>query len=174
MKPLRDLVILGTMCWTVGCAEKLAQNDVKYLAMHTAVESFETGLRECTTLHKYDPDDPGNVGPNQLAPAERAWSECVYDALRATIMGQTAQPELYEAIIDEHKILTDKIDAGLMTRSDRSERMSVLRDDLRSKELARMNVERQLASREGGATSGEAWRGAADSIRRASINSTRF
>ena len=52
-------------------------------------------------------------------------------------MLSTTQPRHYDAIIAEHRTMTDKVESGLMTRSERRARMLELREDLRQKEEAK-------------------------------------
>lgn len=106
--------------------------------MQSAVDAFQKRFDECVALHGYTPDAPGNVGPNELAPTERAFSSCAYDGVRSTFMLASSQPGLYEAIIAEHQAMTDRVESGAMTRDERQARMRELRADLRAKEVTRM------------------------------------
>ncbi len=162
---IRHLAFAVVAGLAVGCAEPSNQSQSRYAAMQQAVDAFELRLDECTSVHGYDPNNVGDLAPNQLAPTERAWADCAYDGLRSTVMLQTAQPRLYDAIIAEHRAMTDKVESGLMTRSDRRNRMLELRADLRQKEAARLASEGQPD---------RIHEGAMDAIRNASISATRF
>ncbi len=162
MRHLNFIVVAGLLA---GCVASTDQSQSRYTAMQQAADEYESRLEECTAIHGYDPDNPGNLGPNQLAPTERNWANCVYDGLRATLMLETTQPRLYDAIIAEHRVMTDKVESGLMTRSERRARMLELREDLRQKEIARVSAE---------AESEQIPDGVMDMIRYSSFQSTAF
>lgn len=129
-----------------GCAERPSQapEPSRFGEMQQAIDAFDARRNECKALHGYDPDNPGDLGPNELAPTERAWAACAYDAVRATLLLQTTQPRLYEAAMAEHRTMTDKVEAGQMTRAEREARMFELRKQIREKEIARVSTESQI------------------------------
>ena len=165
MKVVHGLMMLMVVGPIVGCAQTTEPTASGSAEMQQAVAAFEARFADCTKIHGYDPDNPGNLGPNELAPTERDWANCAYDALRATLMVWTTQPRHYDAIIAEHRIMTDKVESGLMTRTERKQQMQVLRDDLREKEIARISEE---------SGSGQINQNTMDLIRYSTFQATRF
>jgi len=169
MTIIRLLTILATVGFLFGCAAPVNQTTAQELsrfgAMQQAVEAFDARRDECKAIHGYDPENAGDIGPNELAPNERAWSDCAYDAVRSTLMLETTQPRLYEAIMAEHRTMTDKVEGGLMTRDERTARMFELRNQLRQKEIDRVSKDAQL---------NQIPQGVIDLIRNSSLQVTRF
>ena len=138
------LVIIAAVfagCETPGESEPSA---IGFGKMQQAVEAYYERRDECKSIHGYDPDDAGDLGPNELAPNEKAWGQCAYDAVRATLLLETTQPRLYEAAMAEHRTMTDKVGAGLMTRDERETRMFELRKEIREKEIEYLSTAAQL------------------------------
>jgi len=165
MRVMRYLTFILVVGLVAGCAEPSSKGPGRYDAMQQSAEAFEARLDECIAIHGYDPNSPGDLGPNELAPTERAFSNCAYDGLRTTLMLNTSQPRLYDAIIAEHRTMTDKVASGLMTRSERAKRMLELREDLREKEIARVAEENQ---------EDQISQGTMDLIRYSTFQATRF
>lgn len=80
---------------------------------------FKAQLNDCVKTHNYDPDNPPKLGENELAPTERAWRSCVYDAVRKYLIPASATPGLYENLITTDQTLTDNIERKLITRTQR-------------------------------------------------------
>ncbi len=163
---LSSLAAAGVLA---ACATPIEQASTqetgRFGEMQQAVEAFDLRRDECKAIHGYDPENPGDLGPHELAPTERAWANCAYDAVRSTLMLESTQPRLYDAIMAEHRTMTDRVESGLMTRDERTARMFELRKDLRQKEIARVSAESQLD---------QIPQGVIDLIRNSSLQVTRF
>lgn len=93
----------------------------------------------CTAAHGYDPRKPGNVGETQLAPNERAWRECMYAGIDSDIARHSASASEWRMLIDADRRMTDEIDAGTLTRSQRAARLQMLIANIRLADLAATN-----------------------------------
>ena len=168
MTLIRCLFYSAIACVLAACVQPPPATEggaSRFGAMQQAVEAYYTRRDECKRVHGYDPDNPGTLGPNEIAPNERAWAACAYDAVRATLMLETTQPRLYEAAMAEHRTMTDKVEAGLMTRAERDDRMFELRKEIREKEIARASRDSQLD---------RIPQGVIELIRNSSLEATRF
>lgn len=154
-------------CALVGCVPPPPPGETpsRFGQMQQAVDAYYARRDECKSLHGYNPDNPGDLGPHELAPTERAWAQCAYDAVRTTLMLETTQPRLYEAAMAEHRTMTDKVAAGVMTRAEREDRMFELRKEIREREIARVSADSQLD---------QIPQGVMDLIRNSSLGATRF
>jgi len=166
MRIIRFLTFAFVAGILAGCAtQPLGEPTSRFGVMQQALDEFKLRREECKTTHGYNPENPGVLGPNEIAPTERAWANCAYDAVRSTLMLESTQPRLYEAIMAEHRTMTEKVAAGQMTRADREARMFELRKDLRQKEIARVRTDSQLD---------QIPQGTMELIRSSSLNATRF
>jgi hypothetical protein len=98
-------------------------------------KDFDTRLKQCTAKYGYDPKKQGNLAANQLAPKEREWAQCAYEGVHEFIIPRTDFPQAYMRIIAEHRVMTDLVAEGRMTRADRRQRMSALIDKIKVQEL---------------------------------------
>ncbi len=147
MTQIRYMFVSTIACVLAACAPPppASQDEAsRFGAMQQAVDAYYARRDECKELHGYDPENPGALGPHELAPTERAWAACAYDAVRSTLMLETTQPRLYEAAMAEHRTMTDQVEAGMMTRAERDDRMFELRKEIREKEIARVSSDSQL------------------------------
>jgi len=90
----------------------------------------------CTEAHGYDPRKPGNVGESQLATNERAWRECMYASIESDIARHSSSPAEWRTLVDADRRMTDEIEAGTLTRSQRAARVQMLIANIRLADLA--------------------------------------
>lgn len=106
-----------------------AQNDAA--EKKAAIESH---LAECTATHGYDPEA---ANPEKaLAPGERAWNDCAYDGVRALLAKQSRIPGIYDLLIDQHRDMTDALERGEITRTQRKQRTDAIAASIRNQEEA--------------------------------------
>ena len=143
MRPIHYLAFTVVVGVLASCAAppQTEQAPSRFGVMEQALDAYYVRRDECIAIHGYDPDNAGDLGPYELAPSERDWADCAYDAVRATLMTETTQPRLYDAAMAEHRTMTDKVASGLMTRAEREARMSEIRDELMEKEIARVSTD---------------------------------
>jgi hypothetical protein len=97
-------------------------------------QQFVADLDQCTNSFGYDPRNLSGVTENQLAPSELQWRQCAYDAVRR--YGHS-HPELtgqYEQLINEDITMTNAIQSGAMTRSQRRQRIEELVGQIKNAE----------------------------------------
>lgn len=79
-------------------------------------------LSECTRQYGYDPQRT-EVAENQLAPGERPWRSCAYAAIEQLVIPRSLVSPSYRGLIAEDRQMTDAIEHGSMTRSQRRARL---------------------------------------------------
>lgn len=122
----------------IGCAT--------VVNIEKAKEDLEVHLNKCTSAYGYDPDTVEGIGPYQLAKGEREWRSCVYKGIESIIIPSTLIPDVYLNLIAEDKKMTDAIEKGEMTRSQRKERLQrsveeikLLEDEARARQFIELN-----------------------------------
>lgn len=98
-------------------------------------KDFGARMKECTNKFGYDPKKQKHLAPNQLAPKEREWAQCAYEGVRELIIPKTDFPQAYMRLIAEHRVMTDLVAEGRMTRAERHKRMTALMDKINGEEL---------------------------------------
>lgn len=96
--------------------------------------TIEAGMKSCSERIGYDPDAP--IGEMTLAEDERPWRACVYEVIEEKILPTTRIPDRYKALIAEDKAMTDAIQEGLLTRSQRRSRLQQLANEISAAEAA--------------------------------------
>ena len=139
-RPLR-LVLLAGLCASGIVAAGLAQQK-----LDEAVADLRMALDACTADHGYDPDDADGLGANELHPGERAWADCAYRAVDAEMKARSRIPEAYDRLIAKHRELTDKVEAGSITRAQRKAQVQTMLTSIRNQEEALQETERKSAS----------------------------
>jgi hypothetical protein len=76
----------------------------------------------CTNQHGFDPGSALGTDELKLAAGEKEWRKCVYAEIRTELMPRSSVPEQYEKIIAQDIRFTQAIEAGEMTRTERSQR----------------------------------------------------
>jgi len=113
-----------------------------------ARQQLVADLGQCTKTFGYDPNNV-TVAENQLAPHEIEWRQCGYDAVRKYAGNQPALTGQYEQLINEDITMTNAIQGGTMTRSQRRQRLETLIGQIKSDEesqaqSAAMEQEQQM------------------------------
>ena len=83
------------------------------------VQRLDADLKACTGRHGYDPQQAATLAPHQLGTGERPWRACVYSGIEAHVIAKSFAPDAYRRVIEQDRILTDRVAAGTMTRADR-------------------------------------------------------
>ncbi len=91
-------------------------------------------LDQCTRTFGYDPKKAADIPENRLAPREIEWRQCGYDAVRSYAQIQPALMGRYEQLINEDISMTNAIQSGTMTRTQRRNRLDTLIEQIKSAE----------------------------------------
>ncbi len=94
-------------------------------------------LDACSEKYGFSPAVPSEAPENALAPGEREWRVCAYDALRAHVRFNPEMKTLYEGLIAEDREMTAALDAGTLTRAERRARLDALIAEICAVEDAR-------------------------------------
>jgi hypothetical protein len=108
-----------------GCATTGGSPAEKKLVEHMA---------QCSEKYGYDPKKSSDLGEYELGPMEREWRSCVYEGIRTVIIPRTSIPEVYENLIEQDRDMTDAIEKGRLTRSQRESRVNNLIQTIRARE----------------------------------------
>ena len=122
-------VLLGLAACTGQSSDPAAQRE-------SIFERFTQHMAGCTARHGYDPEKTDDLGPHQLGSGERDWDQCVYDGVERYLAVNSPLPRAYAALIDMHKTLTDKVEAGEITRQQRRAEVEALFESIRRDEVA--------------------------------------
>ncbi len=137
---LRSILVVGIL--TAGCTEARQETETTGTTyMQQADARFHARFENCKKIHNYDPERPPQLGESDLAPTERAWQECVYDAVRKVLIPATSSPEIYESAIRSSQTLTNGIEKGTVTRSQRKEKMEQIIAEIEAQERSNAAVE---------------------------------
>lgn len=101
---------------------------------------LDSDIAACTQQHGYDPRNAGNIVDNVIAPGELAWSDCAYAAARNYARINEPMRLDYELLINEHRKLTEGIQAGTTTRSQRRSQIEARLSDIRAREEAQLQA----------------------------------
>lgn len=99
-------------------------------------------LKACTAAHGYDPWTTTGVAETALAPGELEWRDCAYGATRTYARANPAMRIDYELLIRDDRRMTEAIQQGAMTRSERRAEIDARVAELKTEE------ERQLQAAE--------------------------
>jgi len=113
-----------------------AQTNDPQARRESVFERFTQHMQGCTSRHGYDPAKSDALGPHQLGTNERDWDECVYDGVRRYLAVNSPVPDAYMALIETHKALTAKVEAGQITRAQRSAEVQSVFESIRRDEEA--------------------------------------
>jgi hypothetical protein len=97
-------------------------------------------LGHCTQTFGYDPRKVAGVAEDQLAPHELEWRQCGYDAVRKYARNQPTLTGRYEQLINEDISMTNAIEAGVMTRSERRQRNETLIAQIKDAEQSQLQA----------------------------------
>ena len=118
---MKRLLAVGLVAaFVAGCAAQgPAKSSSAEPALKEASANFQTYLDGCTSKFGYDPKNATGLGEHELAPGERAWRLCAYKGVNDILVPASNQPELYRRLISEDRLLTDQVEAGVITRDER-------------------------------------------------------
>lgn len=88
--------------------------------------ALDRHVAACSERHDYAPDRVQDAGPHEILPGERAWRECVYAGIETLVVPHTGMPGLYRSLIREDRHMTDAVEAGRLTRSERRRQLDAL------------------------------------------------
>lgn len=102
-------------------------------------------LDACSERSGFDPAEVAVAAETALAPGEREWRTCAYEALRVHALANPEMKGRYERLIAEDMRMTDAIEAGAMTRSQRRAQLETLVAEIRAAEdvRARTSLEKR-------------------------------
>jgi hypothetical protein len=116
------IVILGAALLACSCASA-PESESPRASMEAARTAFYRDLASCTKTYGYDPEKLPPLGPHQLGVNERKWRSCAYDAIEVRLIPASRNPELYSDLIASDRVLTNEVEEGIVTRSERRERI---------------------------------------------------
>jgi len=76
-----------------------------------------------------------------LAPHELEWRQCAYDAVRKYAGSHPTLTGRYEQLINEDITMTNAVQAGSMTRSQRRQRIQALAEQIKGAEESEVQAE---------------------------------
>ncbi len=117
--------------FVAACAS--SQTTPEQTKLEIAEQNFNAYLDECSATFATDPR-VATVGETELAPRELEWRACAYEGVRTILAPATTQPTAFVALIEEDKVMTEKIASGEMTRSARSARIDEVLNQIADKE----------------------------------------
>lgn len=132
MNQLR-VVALGVALLACSCASA-PDSGSRGAYMEEARAGFYEDLANCTKTYGYDPEKLPPLGAHQLAFNERKWRSCAYDAIETRLIPASRNPQLYQELIASDQVLTNKVEEGSMTRSERQERIRETLASIESRE----------------------------------------
>jgi len=119
------LIATGFALLTAACAND-ANTGKPESPVIAARQQLLADLSQCTTTYGYDPKAVTGIPENQLAPHELQWRQCGYDAANRYVRAVPAMNDKYQQLINEDITMTNAIQAGTMTRSQRRQRIEEL------------------------------------------------
>jgi len=134
MKRLFGLIlVVGVATGLSSCATQ-SSNSQSQDPLAAARQQLVADLGKCTQTFGYDPNKVTGVAENQLAPHELQWRQCGYDAVRKYSGTQPSLTGQYEQLINEDITMTNAIQGGTMTRTQRRQRLETLIAQIKSAE----------------------------------------
>jgi hypothetical protein len=132
----RLIGLLLVVCLAGGVSSCATQSSASksQSPLPAARQQLVTDLSQCTKTFGYDPNNLTSIGENQLAPREIEWRQCGYDAVRRYARSQPTLTGLYDQLINEDITMTNAVQTGTMTRSQRRQRIEALISGLKSEE----------------------------------------
>jgi hypothetical protein len=124
-RSLGTLLLVCTAISLAFCGTQLSSSTPQS-ALASARQQLIVDLVKCTQTFGYDPRNIVGVAENQLAPHELEWRQCGYDSLRKYAQNQPTLMGRYEQLINEDISMTQAIQSGTMTRSQRRQRIETL------------------------------------------------
>ncbi len=142
----RGIAAIALVGVLAACASQQGATTQEKSRIELANEQLVAELDQCSARHDTDPRT-ATVGENELAPREREWRACAYEGIRAILVPASAVPEVYDELIAEDEALTDQVEAGEITRTERRARLDQLREEIAAKEARATEQPRSAAER---------------------------
>lgn len=120
-----------------GAATAAASPDVQRITQARA--QLDKDIAACTAQHGYQPFATG-LPENALVPGELEWRQCAYTAARNYARINSGMRLSYELLIHDDRTMTEQIQAGTLTRSQRRAAIEARLADIREQEAAQLQA----------------------------------
>ena len=134
MKRLFGLLIIACVAAGASACTSQSSSSKSQSLLAEARQQLVADLGQCTQTFGYDPNKVTGVAENQLAPNELQWRQCGYDAVRKYSHFQPALTGQYEQLINEDITMTNAVQSGAMTRTQRRQRLEALVEQIKRAE----------------------------------------
>lgn len=101
---------------------------------------LDSDIAACTAQHGYDPYKTTGLPENALVPGELEWRQCAYTAARNYARINSGMRLQYELLIHDDRAMTEQIQAGTMTRTQRRAAVEARLADIREQEAAQLQA----------------------------------
>ena len=101
---------------------------------------LDSDIAACTQQFGYDPYKTTGLPENALVPGELDWRQCAYAAARNYARINSGMRLQYELLIHDDRTMTEQIQAGTMTRSQRRAAVEARLADIRTQEEAQLQA----------------------------------
>ena len=101
---------------------------------------LDSDIAACTAQHGYEPFKATGMPENALVPGELEWRQCAYMAARTYARANPNMRLSYELLIHDDRTMTEQIQAGTLTRSQRSAAVEARLADIRAQEAAQLQA----------------------------------
>jgi hypothetical protein len=101
---------------------------------------LDSDIAACTQKFGFDPFKTTGLPENALVPGELEWRQCAYTAARNYARINTGMRLQYELLIHDDRTMTDQIQAGTLTRSQRRAAVEARLADIRAQEEAQLQA----------------------------------
>lgn len=101
---------------------------------------LDSDIAACTAQHGYEPFKTTGMPENALVPGELEWRQCAYAAARNYARINSGMRLSYELLIHDDRTMTEQIQAGTLTRSQRSAAVQARLADIREQEEAQLQA----------------------------------
>ena len=111
-------------------------------SLDQALDRFVAHLEACTKKFGYQNKKTSHLGDYELAPNEREWRQCAHEGITTLLVPTAEDPAPYEQIVIEDRIMTARIVAKTLTRSEREARLDDLIESTEELERKRRALQR--------------------------------
>jgi hypothetical protein len=123
-----------------------ASPDVQRITQARA--QLDKDIAACTAQHGYEPFKTTGMPENALVPGELEWRQCAYAAARNYARANPNMRLSYELLIHDDRTMTEQIQAGTLTRSQRSAAIEARLADIRTQEAAQLQAAQGAAEKD--------------------------
>ncbi len=106
---------------------------------------LDSDIAACTQQHGYDPYKTTGMPENALVPGEMEWRQCAYEAARNYARINSGMRLPYELLIHDDRTMTEQIQAGTLTRSQRRAAVETRLADIRTQEEGQLQAAQDAA-----------------------------